>query len=96
MIHFIFPFFSFAYLFLSLLTYSFNVHEYTVAFFRHTRRGQQIPLQMVVSHMWLLEIELRTSGRAVSLLNLSAISLAPDFLFLKLIIISNFNEERAF
>jgi hypothetical protein len=27
-----------------------NVYEYTVAVFRHTRRGHHIPLQMVVSH----------------------------------------------
>jgi len=26
------------------------MHEYTVAVFRHTRRGHQIPLQIVVSH----------------------------------------------
>jgi hypothetical protein len=42
------------------------VYEYIVAVFRHTRRGHQIPLQMVVSqHV----VELRTSGRAVSALN---------------------------
>jgi hypothetical protein len=28
----------------------FYVYEYTVAVFRHTRRGRQISLQMVVSH----------------------------------------------
>ena len=28
----------------------FYVYKYTVAVFRHTRRGHQIPLQMVVSH----------------------------------------------
>jgi hypothetical protein len=28
----------------------YNVYEYTVAVFRHTRRGHRIPLQMVVSH----------------------------------------------
>jgi hypothetical protein len=28
----------------------FYAYEYTVAVFRHTRRGHQIPLQMVVSH----------------------------------------------
>jgi hypothetical protein len=45
----------------------FNVCEYTVAVFRHTRRGHQIPLQMVVSHtMRFLGIELRISGRTVS------------------------------
>jgi hypothetical protein len=26
------------------------IYEYTTAVFRHTRRGHQIPLQMVVSH----------------------------------------------
>jgi hypothetical protein len=30
--------------------YSFYIGEYTVSVFRHTRRGHQIPLQMVVSH----------------------------------------------
>jgi hypothetical protein len=41
----------FIYLFIYLfIFYLFNVCEYTVALFRHTRRGHQIPLQMVVSH----------------------------------------------
>jgi hypothetical protein len=31
-----------------IIYYLFNVYEYTV--FRHTKRGHQIPLQMVVSH----------------------------------------------
>jgi hypothetical protein len=43
-------------------------YEYTVSVFRHTRRGHQSPLQVVVSTM-LLGIELRTSGRAVGALN---------------------------
>jgi hypothetical protein len=30
--------------------YLFYVYEYTIALFRHTRRGHQISLQMVVSH----------------------------------------------
>ena len=30
--------------------YLFYVYEYSVAVFRHTRRGHQISLQMVVSH----------------------------------------------
>jgi hypothetical protein len=34
-------------LFKKILLY---VCEYTVAVFRHTRRGHRIPLQMVVSH----------------------------------------------
>jgi hypothetical protein len=55
----------------------FIVYEYTVAVFRHTRRGHQIPLQMVVSHMWLLGIELRTSGRTVSVLLAAEPSLQP-------------------
>jgi hypothetical protein len=28
----------------------FIIYEYTLAVFRHTRRGHQIPLQMVVNH----------------------------------------------
>jgi hypothetical protein len=35
---------------LSRLIYLFYVREYTVAVIRPTRRGHQIPLQMVVSH----------------------------------------------
>jgi hypothetical protein len=43
--------FSFFLSFLSLrFIYLFYVYEYTVAVFRHTRRGHRIPLQMVVSH----------------------------------------------
>jgi hypothetical protein len=30
--------------------YLFIICKYTVAVFRHSRRGHQIPLQMVVSH----------------------------------------------
>jgi hypothetical protein len=52
--------------------YLFHVCEYTVAFFRHTRRGYRIPLQMVVRE----ETELRTSGRGVSALTHLSISLA--------------------
>jgi hypothetical protein len=48
--------------------YLFYLCEYTVAVFRHTRKGHQIPLQVVVT-MWLLGIELRTWGKAVSTLN---------------------------
>jgi hypothetical protein len=32
---------------LDLFIYLFNVYEYTIALFRHTRRRHQIPLQMV-------------------------------------------------
>jgi hypothetical protein len=35
---------------LKIFVCSLYVSEYTVAVFRHTRRGQQISLQMVVSH----------------------------------------------
>jgi hypothetical protein len=50
------------------------MYEYTVAVFRHTRGGHQIPLQM--------GIELRISGRAVNALNHWAISLFQSILFL--------------
>jgi hypothetical protein len=36
--------------FKGLFIYLFYVYDYTVAVFRHTRRGHQIPLHMVVSH----------------------------------------------
>jgi hypothetical protein len=39
--------FSFSFL---RFIYLFYVYEYAIALFRHTRRGHQIPLQMVVSH----------------------------------------------
>jgi hypothetical protein len=39
----------FGFVFKELFIY-FYVYEYTVAVFRHTRRGHQIPLQMAVSH----------------------------------------------
>jgi hypothetical protein len=34
----------------NLFIYLFYMYEYPVAIFRHTRRGLQIPIQMVVSH----------------------------------------------
>ena len=37
-------------LLLIIIIYLFNVYKYTVAIFSRTRRGHQIPLQMVVSH----------------------------------------------
>jgi len=53
---------------------------------RHIRRGHQIPLQMVMwATMWLLGIELRTSGRAVSVLNHWAIPPASLFCFVFII-----------
>jgi hypothetical protein len=42
--------FSFSFLFFFFLKILFTIYKYTVAVFRHTRRGHQIPLQMVVSH----------------------------------------------
>ena len=51
--------------------------QYTVAVFRHSRRGYQILSQMVVSYHVLLGIELRTSPRAVSAPNCWAISPSP-------------------
>jgi hypothetical protein len=36
--------------FLHFFIHLFYLYEYTVAVFRHTRRGHQILLQMVVSH----------------------------------------------
>jgi hypothetical protein len=42
--------FKSVYLFNDLSIYLFNVCEYIVPVFRHTKRGRQIPLQMVVSH----------------------------------------------
>jgi hypothetical protein len=54
----------------------FYVYEYTVAVFR---RGHQIPLQWAT--MWLLGIELRTSGRAAGALNHWAISPAPEWYY---------------
>jgi predicted metal-dependent hydrolase len=45
--------------------YLFNVCECTVALFTHTRRGHQIPLQMVVSH----HVVAGTTGRAIDALN---------------------------
>jgi hypothetical protein len=46
----------------------FYVYKYTIAVFRHTRRGHWVPLQMVVSHHVVGGIELSTSGRAVGAL----------------------------
>ena len=56
----------------------------TVIVFRHTRRGHQITLQMVVKCHVLLGIELRTSARTVSALTCRAISpaLAQCFQYL--------------
>jgi hypothetical protein len=43
--------------------------KYIVAVFRHTRRGHQISLGMVVNHHVVVGFELRTFERAVGTLN---------------------------
>jgi hypothetical protein len=45
-----FFFFLRFYLFIYLFVYLFIICKYTVAVFRHSRRGSQISLRMVVSH----------------------------------------------
>ena len=58
------------------------VWEYTVAIFRHTRRGCiGFHYRWLWTTMWLLGVELRTSGRAVGALNCWVISPALHFLF---------------
>jgi hypothetical protein len=52
------------------------IYKYTVAVFRHTRRGRQISLQMIVSHH--VGFEHRTFIRAVSALTHWAISPAQE------------------
>jgi hypothetical protein len=56
-------------IFIYLFIYLFIICKYTVAVFRHTRRGSQISLQVVVTTMWLLGFELRTFRRAISALS---------------------------
>ena len=51
-----------------------SFHIYPV--FTHPRRGNQIPLQMVVSHTWILGIEVRTTEEQ-SVLLISEPSLQP-------------------
>ena len=48
--------------------YLLVICKYTVAVFRHSRRGRQISLQMVVSYIVVVGFELRTFRRAVSAL----------------------------
>jgi hypothetical protein len=45
-----------------------------------TRRGLQISLQVVKATMWLLGIELRTSGRAASAPDLNVPTLNPKLI----------------
>jgi len=52
-----------------------------VTVFRHTRRDIGSHYRWLWATMWLLGIELRTSGRTIRALNHWAISLAPWFLF---------------
>jgi hypothetical protein len=59
--------------------YIYNVS--TLLPFRHTRKGHQIPLKMVVSHHVLLGIEIKTFGRAVSALTCLAISPVHEIIF---------------
>jgi hypothetical protein len=47
---FIYLFYIFVSFFFFLKIYLFIICKYTVAVFRHTRRGRQISLWMVVSH----------------------------------------------
>ena len=58
---------------------------YTVTVFRHTRRGHY---RWLWATMWLLGNELRTSGRAVSILNHWAISPQPLHRSLNLIVLN--------
>jgi hypothetical protein len=51
--NFLFPF---------LRCYLFYVYEYTVAVFRHTRRGIKSHYRRLWATMWLLGFELGTSG----------------------------------
>ena len=61
---------------LFFLRFIYYISKYTVAVFRHMRRGHQISSRMLWANMWLLGFELRTFWRAVSALNSWAIFLA--------------------
>ena len=58
------------------LKYLFSIYECSV--FRHTRQGNWIPLQRVVSHQVGAGFELWTSGRAVSALHHRAMAPGPE------------------
>jgi hypothetical protein len=46
------------------------VYTFTCIYvYLHARRRHQIPLKMVMSSIWLLRIELRSSRKAVNVLN---------------------------
>jgi hypothetical protein len=57
--------------------------KYTVAVFRHTRRGHRFHYRWLWATMWLLGFELRTFRRAVSALNHWDISPALNFFLRK-------------
>ena len=77
----VFPMFPAA-IFLFLDLFILCLYEYTVAVFRHIRRGQPIPFRWLPrATMWLLGIELMTFGRAVNALNCCAIP-PPAAIFL--------------
>jgi hypothetical protein len=59
-----------------IMYFLFYLYEYTVTVFRYSRRGHQIPLQMVVSHH-VVAGNWTSSGRAISAFNHWAISPAP-------------------
>jgi hypothetical protein len=73
---------GFSFLFSFLKDLFIIICKYTVAVFRHTRRGHQISLQMVVSHHVVVGFELRTFGRAVGAISPAA---AGRFLMLSLV-----------
>jgi glucan phosphoethanolaminetransferase (alkaline phosphatase superfamily) len=74
----------FIYLFLKIYLF---ICKYTVAVFRHSRRGSQISLRMVVSHhvvagIWTPDLRKSSLEEQLGALTHWAISLAPIFIFL--------------
>jgi hypothetical protein len=66
-----------------IFIYLFNVYDCTVAIFRHTRRGHQIPLQMVMSPnvvAWTWTQNLWKSSQCSY--PLSHISSSPDYILM--------------
>jgi hypothetical protein len=56
--------------FLRYISFKMHIYICIVDVYRYTRRGHQIPFQVVVSHhVGISRRELRTSGRAISALN---------------------------
>jgi hypothetical protein len=62
-----------------------TICKYTVAVFRHTRRGHQIPFRWLWTTIWLLGFELRIFGSTVRALNRWAISPASQIEFSTLV-----------